>query len=136
MLLDKNFFEFHVRVQKCHFGKNVENKFQPIFQILHVKSAWFFLELAMALVTTIGMRFFQAWTTYIFFSAWDKSCVKWDTSWNSTQKMRTYVLYSYWLLSMKIKYIHFFLLLLYENESMNIHCILQFGSNLSIPDRL
>ena len=38
---------------------NDENKFQPIFQILHIKSAWFLLELAMALVTTIGMRFLQ-----------------------------------------------------------------------------
>ena len=32
----------------------------------------------------------SAWTTVIFFSAWDKSRVKWDRSWNSTQKMRTY----------------------------------------------
>ena len=38
---------------------NDEKKFQPIFQILHIKSAWFLLELAMALVTTIGMRFLQ-----------------------------------------------------------------------------
>ena len=38
---------------------NDENKFQPIFQILHIKSAWFLLELAMALVTTIVMRFLQ-----------------------------------------------------------------------------
>ena len=38
---------------------NDEKKIQPIFQILHIKSAWFFLELAMALVTTIGMRFLQ-----------------------------------------------------------------------------
>ena len=28
---------------------------------------------------------------YSFFSTWDKSCVKWDNSWNSTQKMRTYI---------------------------------------------
>ena len=40
---------------------NDENKFRPIFQILHIKSAWFLLELAMALVTTIGMRFLQVW---------------------------------------------------------------------------
>ena len=40
---------------------NDEKKFQPIFQILHIKSAWFLLELAMALVTTIGMRFLQVW---------------------------------------------------------------------------
>ena len=45
---------------------NDENKFQPIFQILHIKSAWFLLELAMALVTTIGMRFLQVWNMYIF----------------------------------------------------------------------
>ena len=32
---------------------------QPIFQILHIKSAWFLLELVMALVTTIGMGFLQ-----------------------------------------------------------------------------
>ena len=32
---------------------NDEKKFQPIFQILHIKSAWFLLELA------IGMRFLQ-----------------------------------------------------------------------------
>ena len=38
---------------------NDEKKFQPIFQILHIKNAWFLLELAMALVTTIGMRFLQ-----------------------------------------------------------------------------
>ena len=40
---------------------NDEKKFQPIFQILHIKSAWFLLELATALVTTIGMRFLQVW---------------------------------------------------------------------------
>ena len=36
-----------------------EKKIQPIFQILRIKSAWFLLELAMALVTSIGMRFLQ-----------------------------------------------------------------------------
>ena len=41
---------------------NDENKFQPSFQILHIKSACFLLELAMALVTTIGMRFLQVCT--------------------------------------------------------------------------
>jgi hypothetical protein len=40
---------------------NDEKKFQPIFQILHIKSAWFLPELAMALVSTIGMRFLQVW---------------------------------------------------------------------------
>ena len=34
-------------------------KFSTLFQILHIKSAWFLLELAMALVTTIGMKFLQ-----------------------------------------------------------------------------
>ena len=46
---------------------NDENKFQPIFQILHIKSAWFMLELAMALVTTIGMRFLQVWYVCLLF---------------------------------------------------------------------
>ena len=40
---------------------NDEKKYQPIFQILHIKSACFLLKLAMALVTTIGMRFLQVW---------------------------------------------------------------------------
>ena len=40
---------------------NDENKFQPILQILHIKSAWILLELAMALVTTVGMSFLQVW---------------------------------------------------------------------------
>ena len=40
---------------------NDEKKNQPIFQILHIKKVWFLLELAMALVTTIAMRFLQAW---------------------------------------------------------------------------
>ena len=43
---------------------NDEKKIQPIFQILHIKSAWFLLELAMALVTTIGMRFLQVWLKF------------------------------------------------------------------------
>ena len=38
---------------------NDEKNFQPIFHIVHIKSALFLLELAMALVTTIGMRFLQ-----------------------------------------------------------------------------
>ena len=33
----------------------------------------------------------QLVTTFIFFSAWDRSRVKWDNSRNSTQNMRTYV---------------------------------------------
>ena len=40
---------------------NDENKFLPIFQILHIKNAWFLLELDMALVTTIEMRFALVW---------------------------------------------------------------------------
>ena len=35
----------------------------------------------------------QLVTTVIFFSTWDKSRIKWDNSWNSTQKMRTLVYY-------------------------------------------
>ena len=38
---------------------NDENKFQPIFQIQHIKNAWCLLELDMALVTTIELRFAQ-----------------------------------------------------------------------------
>ena len=48
---------------------NDENKFQPIFQILHIKSAWFLLELAMALVTTIGMIFLQVCSIKLPFDA-------------------------------------------------------------------
>ena len=33
----------------------------------------------------------QLVTTFIFFSAWEKSCVKWDNSRNSSQKMKTYI---------------------------------------------
>ena len=33
--------------------------------------------------------FAQLVTTFIFFSAWDKSRVKWDNFWKPTQKMRT-----------------------------------------------
>ena len=111
MLLAKKIFEFHARVQKCHFGNfscawnskifwakrillkhyengnkkffsshvpgtaksriyagkstkrgfslmsNDEKNFLPIFQILHIKNVWFLLELAMALVTSIAMKF-------------------------------------------------------------------------------
>ena len=44
---------------------NDENKFQPIFQIQQIKNALFLLELDMALVTTIEMRFAQVcfWIT-------------------------------------------------------------------------
>ena len=69
---DKKFFLEHVpgsTKSKIYAGKsakrrfspmsNDENKFQPIFQILHIKSAWFLLELAMALIITVGMRFLQ-----------------------------------------------------------------------------
>ena len=46
---------------------NDERKFQPIFQILNIKSAWFLLELAMAFVTTIGMRFLQVCIASAYF---------------------------------------------------------------------
>ena len=45
---------------------NDEKNFQPIFQILHIKSAWFLQELAMALVTTIGLRFLQVCKAKIY----------------------------------------------------------------------
>ena len=38
--------------------------------------------------------FAQLVTLVIFFSAWDRSHVKWDNSQNSTQKMRTWVIYA------------------------------------------
>ena len=44
---------------------NDENKFQPIFQIQHIKNAGFLLELDMALVTNIEMRFAQLWVIYL-----------------------------------------------------------------------
>ena len=49
------------KVQKGDFlwSPMMKKKFQPIFQILHIKSEWFLLELAMALVTAIGIRFLQ-----------------------------------------------------------------------------
>ena len=46
---------------------NDEKKIQPIFQILHIKNAWFLLELATALVTTIGMRFLQVLIPFFVF---------------------------------------------------------------------
>ena len=47
------------KVQKGDFlwCPMMKKKIQPIFQILHIKSAWFLLELAMAFVTNIGMKF-------------------------------------------------------------------------------
>ena len=36
---------------------NDENKFLPIFQILHINNVWFLLELALALVTSIVRKF-------------------------------------------------------------------------------
>ena len=41
------------------------------------------------MVIVVNLSVAQLVTTVIFFSAWDKSRVKWDSSRNSTQKMRT-----------------------------------------------
>ena len=69
---DKKIFSLHVpgsAKSRIYAGKstkrgfslmsNDEKKYQPIFQILHIKSACFLLKLAMALVNTIGMIFLQ-----------------------------------------------------------------------------
>ena len=42
---------------KLSLMSNDENKFLPIFQILHINNVWFLLKLAMALVTSIVMKF-------------------------------------------------------------------------------
>ena len=73
----RNFFSKHVpgsAKSRIYAGKstkrgfslmsNDEKKFHPIFQILHIKSAWFLSKLAMALVTTIGTRFLQVCIDY------------------------------------------------------------------------
>ena len=40
---------------------NDENKFLPIFQILHINNVLFLLELALALVTSVVMKFAPVW---------------------------------------------------------------------------
>ena len=65
---------------------NDENKFQPIFQILHIKSASFLLELAMALVTTIGMRFLQVCNN-MKWAGWNKQS-GWNCSVSSYQRCK------------------------------------------------
>ena len=42
---------------KLSLMSNDENKFLPIFQILHINNVWFLLKLAMALVTSIVIEF-------------------------------------------------------------------------------
>ena len=49
------------------------------------------LSFCMKIVVIVSVA--QLVTPVIFFSAWDKSRVKWDNSWNSTQKMRTFSLF-------------------------------------------
>ena len=46
---------------KLSLMSNDENKFLPIFQILHINNVWFLLKLAMALVTSIVMKFSLVW---------------------------------------------------------------------------
>ena len=55
------FFDFFSKYAtfELYLMSNDENKFQPIFQIQHIKNAWFLLELDKAFVTTIEMRFLQ-----------------------------------------------------------------------------
>ena len=47
------------------------------------------------IVVTLSVA--QLVTTVIFFSAWDKSRVKWDNSRKSTQKMWTYIRWGNWI---------------------------------------
>ena len=49
-------------------------------------SKWSKLSFWVKIVVILSVA--QLVTTVIFCSAWDKSCVKWDNSWNSTQKIR------------------------------------------------
>ena len=51
-------------------------------------SKWLKLSFWVKIVVILSVA--QLVTTVIFFSAWDKSHVKWDNSQNSTQKMRTF----------------------------------------------
>ena len=46
---------------KLSLMSNDENKFLPIFQILHINNVWFLLELALAIVTSIVMKFAPVW---------------------------------------------------------------------------
>ena len=46
---------------KLSLMSNDENKFLPIFQILHINNVWFLLELALALVTSILKKFVLVW---------------------------------------------------------------------------
>ena len=57
------------------------------WHILHSKRS----KLSFGVKTVVILSVAQLVTTVIFFSAWDKSRVKWDNSWNSSQKMRTFV---------------------------------------------
>ena len=52
-------------------------------------SKWMKLSFWVKIVVIFSVA--QHETTVISFSAWDMSRVKWDNSWNSTQKMRTSV---------------------------------------------
>ena len=51
---------------------------------------WLKLSFRVKMVVIVSVA--QLVTPVIFFTAWDKSRVKWDNSWNSTQKMRTFIL--------------------------------------------
>ena len=78
---------------------NDEKKIQPIFQILHIKSAWFLLELAMALVTTIGMRFLQVWHMYLQ----DETSAKWEMVENGLPDNESPFRLLVWLFSEKVE---------------------------------
>ena len=68
-------------VNKCCYKLNKCTKW-PLFH-----SKWSKLSFWVKIVVIFSVA--QLVATVIFFSAWDKSRVKWDNSRNSTQKMRT-----------------------------------------------
>ena len=55
---------------------------------------WYKLKLSFWVKIVVILSVLHLVTTIIFFSAWDKSYVKWDNCQNSTQKIRTYILHS------------------------------------------
>ena len=60
-------------------------------------------------------------TTVIFFSAWDKSRVKWDNPQNSTQKMWTYIRWGNWIsLSFLMNFVQSCILLNYVSVISSI----------------
>ena len=72
MLLAKNFFEFHARVQKCHFGKNEklqvwDASFQPTDAVLsHNSLSIYGFDYYIAIVS-LPPGFYKIWMVTNFF---------------------------------------------------------------------